>query len=120
MFNIKELRQKKGISQTELANQIGVTIRTIQHWEKGSKNITIDKLDRINSYFELNMNIYNQNEENSKLFLVEEKKSIYKTTNETKIKKLEDKIKLQDEQLEFYKNQIKNLKKSNPKPDINK
>lgn len=120
MFNIKELRIKKGISQTELANQIGVTIRTIQHWEKGSKNITIDKLDRINSYFGLKMNIYSQNEENSELLIVEDKKSIYRTTNEEKIKQLEQKIKLQDEQLANYKNQIDNLKNQVQKFGIKK
>lgn len=111
MFNIKALRIKKGISQTELATQIGVTLRTIQHWEKGSKNITIDKLERINNYFGLKMNLYSENEESSNLLLVNEEKSEYKSANDIKIKKLEDKIKYQEEQLKFYKEQIDILKK---------
>ena len=31
---VKELRQKKGWTQEELAQQIGVTLSTIQRWEK--------------------------------------------------------------------------------------
>ena len=31
---VKELRQKKGWTQEELAQQIGVTLSTVQRWEK--------------------------------------------------------------------------------------
>ena len=30
---VRELRKKKGISQTELGNQVGVTLRTVRGWE---------------------------------------------------------------------------------------
>lgn len=36
-FNIKEIRSKLGLSQTEFAKRIGVTLRTIQNWESGAK-----------------------------------------------------------------------------------
>ena len=120
MFNIKALRIKKGISQTELGKQIGVTIRTIQHWEKGTKNITIDKLDRINNYFGLNMNLYSENENNSNLLLVKEENSEYKAKKEIKIIELEEKIKYQEEQLKFYKEQIEFLKNNFSKPESKK
>ncbi len=112
MFNIKALRIKKGISQTELANQLSVTLRTIQHWEKGSKNITVDKLERINDFFGLKMNLYTLNEENSNLLLVEEESSEYNTQKDSKIKELEDKLKYQEKELLKYKKQIDSLKKN--------
>lgn len=112
MLNIKELRIKKGISQTELANQIGVTIRTIQHWEKGTKNITIDKLEKINSIFNLNMNIYSLPEKNDDIKIVNDEKSEYLTSNSKKIKELEEKMINKDKQLQNYKEQLAFIKKS--------
>ena len=115
MFDIRDLRLKKGISQIELAKNIGVTTRTIQHWEKGTKNITIDKLERINSFFGLNMNIYNQNEQRKNLLLVNEEKSEYKIKNESQIKKLEKKLKLQEDQITNYKKLVASLQKQTEK-----
>ena len=113
MFNIKALRLKKGISQTELANKIGVTLRTIQHWEKGSKNITIDKLERINNFFGLKMNLYTLNNEDSNILTVEEENTIYFTQKDIIIKELEETIKKQEKELITYQKQIKNLNKKN-------
>ena len=36
-LNIKELREKLGITQEELAKRLGVHARTIQNWESGTK-----------------------------------------------------------------------------------
>ena len=35
-LKIKELRAKKGLTQEELAHEIGVTLSTVQRWEKNS------------------------------------------------------------------------------------
>ena len=35
-LKIKELRAKKGLTQEELAYEIGVTLSSIQRWEKNS------------------------------------------------------------------------------------
>ena len=35
-LKIKELRTKKGLTQEELAHEIGVTLSTIQRWEKNA------------------------------------------------------------------------------------
>ncbi len=112
MLNIKELRTKKGITQTELANNIGVTIRTIQHWEKGTKNITLQKLEKINAEFGLNMQYVSYTDLNPETLKISESSSEYKSIDENsdKIELLEEKLKLKTEQLDFYKEQIGFLK----------
>lgn len=37
MFDIKKLRENKGLTQQELAEKCGVTVRTVQNWEAGKK-----------------------------------------------------------------------------------
>lgn len=51
MQTIKELRQKKGINQSELALAIGVSLRTIQLYEKKDANIPIKNLTKIADFF---------------------------------------------------------------------
>ena len=36
-LNIKEIREKLGVSQETLAEMVGVHPRTIQNWESGTK-----------------------------------------------------------------------------------
>ena len=51
MFVLKQLRRKKRINQTDLANAIGVSLRTIQLYEKKNANIPIKNLTKIANYF---------------------------------------------------------------------
>jgi len=51
MHILKILRRKKKISQTELADAIGVSLRTIQLYEKKDANIPIKNLSKIAEYF---------------------------------------------------------------------
>ena len=38
---VRELRKKKGLAQEDLAREIGVSLSTIQRWErKGAKNLS--------------------------------------------------------------------------------
>lgn len=37
IINIKDLRKKIKLTQTELAKECGVDLRTVQNWEKGNK-----------------------------------------------------------------------------------
>lgn len=53
MFVLKQLRRKKKINQTDLANAIGVSLRTIQLYEKKNANIPIKNLTKIARYFEV-------------------------------------------------------------------
>ena len=53
MFILKQLRRKKNINQTDLANAIGVSLRTVQLYEKKGANIPIKNLTKIAHYFDL-------------------------------------------------------------------
>lgn len=53
MFILKRLRQKKNISQSKLAKEIGVSLRTIQLYERQDANIPLKNLKKIAEYFEL-------------------------------------------------------------------
>lgn len=52
-MTIKELRIKKGLTQSELAEQIGISVRLIQKYEQNAQNlnqvyaITIYKLAKV-------------------------------------------------------------------------
>jgi len=61
MFILKQLRRKKNISQTNLAHAIGVSLRTIQLYEKKDANIPIKNLTKIAQYFDLSIGqLYSQ------------------------------------------------------------
>lgn len=51
MYIIKQLRRKKNISQSDLATEIGVSLRTIQLYERKDANIPIKNLTKISEYF---------------------------------------------------------------------
>ncbi|MCL6266741.1 helix-turn-helix domain-containing protein [Flagellimonas myxillae] len=53
MHIIKELRKKRGISQTEFAQEIGVSLRTIQLYERRDANIPNKNLRKIAEFFEM-------------------------------------------------------------------
>lgn len=48
---IRELRNKRGISQTELATSIGTTKRTIYDIETGKTDVRISTIDKLARYF---------------------------------------------------------------------
>ena len=41
MTNLQHYRKSRGISQSELARQAGVNLRTLQAYEQGRKNINL-------------------------------------------------------------------------------
>ncbi|TAI47479.1 helix-turn-helix domain-containing protein [Flagellimonas allohymeniacidonis] len=53
MYIIKQLRRKKNISQTDLGKEIGVSLRTIQLYEKKDANIPIKNLSKIAAFFDM-------------------------------------------------------------------
>ena len=55
MLIIKKLRRDKKETQTELGNQIGVSLRTIQNWEAGITDVPFIKLRLIARYFDVSV-----------------------------------------------------------------
>lgn len=49
--NIRLLRQKRNISQTELADKIGVTFQQVQKYEKGTNRVSASRLVQIAGVF---------------------------------------------------------------------
>jgi len=54
-INIKENRKKLGLTQTDLAKELGVTLKTIQNYEKG-ETIPISKLALLHKILNQNQN----------------------------------------------------------------
>ena len=53
MFIIKQLRRKKNVNQTDFAHAIGVSLRTVQLYEKKDANIPRKNLTKIAQYFDV-------------------------------------------------------------------
>ncbi|MBW8245021.1 helix-turn-helix domain-containing protein [Muricauda oceani] len=53
MYIIKQLRRKNNLSQSQLGKEIGVSLRTIQLYERKDANIPIKNLTKIAEYFGL-------------------------------------------------------------------
>lgn len=51
MNRLKSLRKEVGLSQGELAEEVGVSYRTIQNWENGVNQIKPDKAQLLADYF---------------------------------------------------------------------
>lgn len=47
MLNLKTLRKSRGLSQTDIANQIGVSLRTVQYWENGKRDISFTNIQKL-------------------------------------------------------------------------
>lgn len=50
---IKQLRKKKGVSQSQLAEAIGVKNNTVSTWERGTRKPDVDVLHLLSNYFEV-------------------------------------------------------------------
>ncbi len=46
-MNIKELRKKQGLTQIELAKRVGVSMMTIQLWERASTKPNEENLKKL-------------------------------------------------------------------------
>lgn len=64
--NIKELREKKGITLNELGSKIGVTRQQIWSLENEHSWITLDKVEKICKFFKIEEHELFQLEKSSK------------------------------------------------------
>lgn len=78
MLIIKQLRRKKNMSQTNLANSIGVSLRTIQLYEKKNANIPIKNLTKIANHFDIGIDQLYANEVNESGTNYDKKKKLLK------------------------------------------
>lgn len=46
-MKLKEMRQARKLSQAQLAEKTGLNVRTIQHYEQGSKNFDHARIDTL-------------------------------------------------------------------------
>lgn len=54
-LNVKDLRLKYKMSQSEFAKYLNIPVRTIQSWEQGARKPSIYLLDLMNKYLELTL-----------------------------------------------------------------
>ncbi len=52
---LKSLRLKRGVSQSELASEIGITLKQIQRYEHGTSEATMSKLIALADYFDVSL-----------------------------------------------------------------
>ena len=50
---IKTLRKQAGLSQQELADNIGVLRETISNWERGVSRTNVENIERIATFFQV-------------------------------------------------------------------
>ena len=44
---LRQAREAQGLTKTELAKRSGFTLRAVQYWEQGRKNITLENATRL-------------------------------------------------------------------------
>lgn len=52
---IKDLRVDSDMSQTEIANFLGISQRAYSHYEKADREISLDSLVKISDYFNVSI-----------------------------------------------------------------
>ena len=55
MQSLRSLRNLKKLSQSELANLLGVSLRTVQNWEQGKSSMTLDNAQKVALEFDISI-----------------------------------------------------------------
>lgn len=76
------LRRKSGLSQEQLAEQLGVSRQAISKWESGQSVPESDKLIVISDYFKVSLDYLLK--EDAKQHITSEKDSSFQTSDKTK------------------------------------
>lgn len=54
-MRLRELRQQRGMVRTELAKEIGATVRSISRWENGETDMLLETAIQLAKYFEVSL-----------------------------------------------------------------
>jgi repressor LexA len=73
---IRQLREKLGITQKELAQKVGVDQTTISYYEAGKRSITVDMLQKIADALGVDVRYFFEDQEVEPIFLKSPQKSI--------------------------------------------
>ena len=52
---LRDLRQKAGKSQQEVASELGISLKTYQRWEKDAASLEISKAVALARYFQVTL-----------------------------------------------------------------
>ena len=71
--NIRALRQRKGLTQEQVAQQLGVTYQAVSKWENGTNTPDIALLPEIAAFFGVTIDaLYGREEKNNTVFSCEQ------------------------------------------------
>lgn len=83
--NIAVLRKKKGITQEELANELGVSAQAVSKWENNSSCPDVSLLTKIADYFGVSVDALLRAQEDDIVDLAEEKEDNVKPDDKNNI-----------------------------------
>ena len=75
---LRELRKEKGLTQEQLAEQFGVSNRTVSRWENGSNMPDLSMLVEIADYYDVEIREILDGERKSENMMKEEKETLLK------------------------------------------
>ncbi len=82
--NISALRKKKGITQEELANELGVSAQAVSKWENNSSCPDVSLLTQIADYFNVSVDALLRSEEDDIVDFSENKEGNVKSNDDKK------------------------------------
>ena len=90
MNRLKELRQKKGDTQEDVAKVMGVTRRGYQKWENGESQIKPEKARQLADYFGVNVAYLLGFEDKQNILKIIQSNEFKKLLNDIDIKKINE------------------------------
>ena len=90
MNRLKELRQKKGDTQEDVAKVMGVTRRGYQKWENGESQIKPEKARQLADYFGVNVAYLLGFEDKQNILKIIQSKEFKKLLNDIDIEKINE------------------------------
>ncbi|MBO4678342.1 MAG: helix-turn-helix transcriptional regulator [Lachnospiraceae bacterium] len=80
---LKELRKEKGLTQEQLAEQFGVSDRTVSRWENGNNMPDLDILIEISDFYDVDLREIFNGERKSEMMNKETKETVLQAVDYT-------------------------------------